>query len=188
MTSLSRGLKRTMAPGRLQLLMAAEKAAAATAAKVFVPGYVIPMTRDEHLQALQRQVQYLQEQHHWHAPAIPAELEWRADTARQSHHGRGCQRCGDRHGNKQSGTSKRKRTLNLPGPQGRSTLEHSVEPSLLAKSNSTTYAQAVMSSDPSLSPTLKRRTRANNVQWRRPSRQRCKLLGDRGPTQAENQQ
>ena len=182
-----------MAPGRLQLLMAAEKAAAATAAKVFVPGHVIPMTRDEHPQALQRQVQYLQEHHHWHAPAIPAELEWRADTARQSHHGRGRQRCGDRHGNKQSGTSKRKRTLHLPGPQGRSTLEHSVlvdsrSPHCWPRAILPPTPQAVMSSDPSLSPTLKRRTRANNVQWRRPSRQRCKLLGDRGPTQAENQQ
>jgi hypothetical protein len=30
---------------------------------VFVPGYITPMTRDEHLQALHRQVQYLYEQH-----------------------------------------------------------------------------------------------------------------------------
>ena len=36
---------------------------AAKAAKVFVPGYITPMTRDENLQALHRQVQYLSEQH-----------------------------------------------------------------------------------------------------------------------------
>jgi hypothetical protein len=36
---------------------------AATAARVFVPGYITPMTRDEHVQALHRQVQYLSEQH-----------------------------------------------------------------------------------------------------------------------------
>ena len=41
---------------RLQLLVAA------TTAKVFVPGYTIPMTGDEHLNALHRQIQYLREQ------------------------------------------------------------------------------------------------------------------------------
>ena len=41
---------------RLLLLLAA------TTAKVFVPGYTAPMTQEEHLQALHRQVQYLLEQ------------------------------------------------------------------------------------------------------------------------------
>jgi hypothetical protein len=54
---------------RLQHLLAAENAA--KAATVYVPGYVIPMTSDERLQALQRQVQYLLEQ--LHATAIHAQ-------------------------------------------------------------------------------------------------------------------
>ena len=41
---------------RLQLLVAA------TTARVFVPGYNTPMSSDEHLQALHRQIQYLSEQ------------------------------------------------------------------------------------------------------------------------------
>ena len=53
---------------RLVLLLAAAKAAAT--AKTFVPGYNIPMTHAEHLQALQRQIQYLQGL--LHAQAIPA--------------------------------------------------------------------------------------------------------------------
>ena len=59
---------------RLLLLLAAAKAAAT--AKVFVPGYNNPMTHAEHLQALQRQIQYLQDQLQ---QAIPA--QWRADRA-----------------------------------------------------------------------------------------------------------
>jgi hypothetical protein len=59
----------------LLLLSAAEKAA--TAAKVFAPGYGTPMTHDEHVQALQRQIHYLQEQ--LHAQAIPA--QWQAGGA-----------------------------------------------------------------------------------------------------------
>jgi hypothetical protein len=88
---------------RLQLLLSAEKAS--TAAKVFVPGYVAPMTRDEHLQALHSQVQYLPTR------AALRSSEPFAILGRQSPHGRDCQRCGDRHGNHQSGTSKRQRTL-----------------------------------------------------------------------------
>ncbi len=42
---------------RLLLLLAA------TTARVFVPGYTAPMTPEEHLHALHRQVQYLLEQH-----------------------------------------------------------------------------------------------------------------------------
>ena len=53
---------------RLVLLLAAAKAAAT--AKTFVPGYNIPMTHAEHLQALQRQIQYRQGL--LHAQAIPA--------------------------------------------------------------------------------------------------------------------
>ena len=60
---------------RLQHLLAAEHAA--KAAKVYVPGYVIPMTKDEHLRALQRQIQYLLEQRH--APAMHA--QWQPDRA-----------------------------------------------------------------------------------------------------------
>ena len=58
---------------RLLLLLAAERAT--TPAKVLVPGYNNPMTHNEHLQALQRQILYLQDQ--LHAQAIPA--QWRAD-------------------------------------------------------------------------------------------------------------
>ena len=58
---------------RLLLLLAAEQAT--TPAKFFVPGYNNPMTHNEHLQALQRQIQYLQDQ--LHAQANPA--QWRAD-------------------------------------------------------------------------------------------------------------
>jgi len=54
---------------RLQLLLAAENAA--KTAKVYVPGYAIRMTGEEHRKALQRQVQYLQEP--LHAQAIPAQ-------------------------------------------------------------------------------------------------------------------
>ena len=53
---------------RTLLLLAAAKAAAT--AKVLVPGYNIPMTHAEHLQALQRHIQYLQGM--LHAQAIPA--------------------------------------------------------------------------------------------------------------------
>ena len=42
-----------------------------------MPGYVIPMTKDEHLRALQRQIQYLLEQRH--APAMHA--QWQPDRA-----------------------------------------------------------------------------------------------------------
>ena len=58
---------------RLQHLLAADNAA--KAAKVYVPGYVIPMTSNEHLRALEHLVQYLLEQ--LHATAIHA--QWQAD-------------------------------------------------------------------------------------------------------------
>ena len=59
---------------RLQLLVAA------TTAKVFVPGYTIPMTSDEHLNALHRQIQYLREQlqdlHQQHCAAATHTQYW----------------------------------------------------------------------------------------------------------------
>ncbi len=60
---------------RILLLLAADQAA--TAVKVYAPGYNNPMNHAEHIQALQRQIQYLQEQ--LHAQAIPA--QWRALSA-----------------------------------------------------------------------------------------------------------
>jgi hypothetical protein len=69
---------------RILLLLAAEQAA--TAVKVYVPGYNNPMTQAEYVQALQRQIQYLQEQ--LHAQAIPAQWpSWqRLSTLRRPWH------------------------------------------------------------------------------------------------------
>ena len=129
----------------MQLLLAA------TAAKAFVPGYIAPMSSDEHLQALHRQVQYLREQlrylneqhcaaaihaQYWADRCFTAETADAAETARAAN-------------------SPVPANANEPSRE-----EHTrSQPTATAKSNSsTTYAQAVMRSDPSLSPVVKRNT------------------------------
>jgi hypothetical protein len=103
------------------------------------------MTRDEHLQALQRQVQYLQEQ--LHAPAIPA--QWRADRAIMAETANVAETA-------MASNSQASANANEPARE-----EHTLQPRALAKSNAATYAQAVMRSDPPVSP-MKRSTRAND--------------------------
>jgi hypothetical protein len=128
---------------RLLLLLAAEKAA--IAAKVFVPGYGTPMTHDEHLQALQRQILYLQEQ--LHAQAIPP--QWRAERAIMA---------------ETANVEEAVMASSSPVPpiaNEPARGEHTrAQPTALAnlKSNPASYAQAVMSSVPD----VKRRTRTND--------------------------
>ncbi len=62
---------------RILLQLAAEQAASAV--KVYVLGYNIPMTQAEYQRALQRQIQYLQDQLHWHTQAIPVQWPGWAD-------------------------------------------------------------------------------------------------------------
>jgi hypothetical protein len=106
---------------RLQHLLAAEHAA--KAAEVYVPGYVIPMTKDEHLRALQRQIQYLLEQRH--APAMHA--QWQPDRASLAESANG------------------QAPANPNGPSGG---DHILQHRALAKSNTATYAQAVKRDPP----------------------------------------
>ena len=130
----------------MQLLLAA------TAAKVFVPGYIAPMSSDEHLQALHRQVQYLREQLRYlneqHCAAAIHAQYWadRCFTAETAN------------------AAETARATNSPVPANAnepSREEHTrSQPTATAKSNSsTTYAQAVMSSDTPLSPVVKRTAR-----------------------------
>ncbi len=121
---------------RLQLLLAAEKAD--KLAKVFVSGYVIPMTSNEHLQALQRQVQYPQEQFH-----APADRDIRTETANVS------ETVMTSNSQASANANERPREVNTLPPRA------------LAKSNAATYAQAAMRSDPPVSP-MKRSARAND--------------------------
>ena len=58
----------------------------------------------------------------------------------------------------------------------------------IARSNSTTYAQAVMSTDTPLSPTVKRSTRTKANGSLGLSRQRCKSLGSRWPRTSNDSQ
>ncbi len=128
---------------RVQLLLAAENAA--KTAKVYVPGYVIPMTSEEHLKALQRQVQYLQEQ--LHAQAIPS--QWRADRVIMAENANVEEAA-------MASISPVPPIANEPA-RG----EHTrAQPTPLAnlKSNSATYAEVVMSSVPD----GKQRTRTND--------------------------
>ena len=130
---------------------------AATTAKVFVPGYTAPMTQEEHLQALHRQVQYLLEQQQYmnmqHCAAASHARYWAdrclaAETA-----------------NAAENTTT---AMNpVPNANERSREEHTQpQPAApIAKGNfsTTTYMQAVMSSDDSsLIPVVERiRTRPN---------------------------
>ena len=130
---------------------------AATTAKVFVPGYTAPMTQEEHLQALHRQVQYLLEQQQYmnmqHCAAASHAQYWAgrclaAETA-----------------NAAENTTT---AMNpVPNANERSREEHTQpQPAApIAKGNfsTTTYMQAVMSSDDSsLIPVVERiRTRPN---------------------------
>ena len=130
---------------------------AATTAKVFVPGYTAPMTQEEHLQALHRQVQYLLEQQQYmnvqHCAAASHVQYWAdrcfaAETA-----------------NAAENTTT---AMNpVPNANERSREEHTQpQPAApIAKGNfsTTTYMQAVMSSDdPPLIPVVERiRTRPN---------------------------
>jgi hypothetical protein len=119
---------------RLQHLLAAEHAA--KAAKVYVPGYVIPMTKDEHLRALQRQIQYLLEQRH--APAMHA--QWQPDRASLAESANG------------------QAPANANGPSGG---DHILQHRALAKSNAATYAQAVKRDPPE--SLAKQSARANDL-------------------------
>ena len=130
---------------------------AATTAKVFVPGYTAPMTQEEHLQALHRQVQYLLEQQQYmnvqHCAAASHAQYWAdrcfaAETA-----------------NAAENTTT---AMNpVPNANERSREEHTQpQPAApIAKGNfsTTTYMQAVMGSDdPPLIPVVERiRTRPN---------------------------
>jgi hypothetical protein len=105
------------------------------------------MTPDEQIQALRRQVQYLQEQ--LHAPAIL--VQWRADRAIMA---------------ETANVAETAMATNSPVPANANEPareEHTrAQPRAFAKSNAAAYAQAVMSSDPSMSPTVKPSTRTND--------------------------
>ena len=127
----------------LQLLLAA------TTAKVFVPGYTIPMTSDEHCQALHRQIQYLNEQLRYlnvrHGVAATDAQYW-------------AQRC---HKAETANAAESTSAAINPVPANAnepSREEHTQsQPAPIAKGNaSPTYADAVTSSDPSLIPLVKR--------------------------------
>ena len=127
---------------RLQHLLAAENAA--KAAKVYVPGYVVPMTSNEHLRALESQVQYLLEQ--LHATAIHA--QWQADGDIMTETANVAETA-------MASNSQASANANEPARE-----EHTLQPRALAKSNAATYDQAVKR-DPSESHT-KQSTRTND--------------------------
>jgi hypothetical protein len=131
---------------RILRLLAAEQAA--TTVKVYVPGYNIPMTHAEHLAALQRQIQYLQEQ--LYAQAIPA--QWQAHKAIIAETVNAAETM--------ASSSPVPVFANEPPWK-----EHiqSQPGATIAKSNPTTYAQAVTNSEPSLSSTMKRSLRAQDI-------------------------
>jgi hypothetical protein len=131
---------------RILRLLAAEQAA--TTVKVYVPGYNIPMTHAEHLAALQRQIQYLQEQ--LYAQAIPA--QWQAHRAIIAETVNAAETM--------ASSSPVPVFANEPPWK-----EHiqSQPGATIAKSNPATYAQAVTNSEPSLSSTMKRSTRAQDI-------------------------
>ena len=131
---------------RILRLLAAEQAA--TTVKVYVPGYNIPMTHAEHLAALQRQIQYLQEQ--LYAQAIPA--QWQAHKAIIAETVNAAETM--------ASSSPVPVFANEPPWK-----EHiqSQPGATIAMSNPATYAQAVTNSEPSLSSTMKRSTRAQDI-------------------------
>jgi hypothetical protein len=119
---------------------------AATTAKVFVPGYTVPMTPEEHLHALHRQVQYLLEQQQYtneqHCAAASHAQYWaeRCFTAETA--------------NAAPGTATTAIIPVIVPKANEPSREEHTQPqpaALIAKGNfSTTYVQAVKSSDPSL--------------------------------------
>ena len=129
---------------------------AATTAKVFVPGYTVPMTPEEHLvHALHRQVQYLLEQQQYmneqHCAAASHAQYW-AD------------RCFTAETANAAGTAT---TAIIPVPATAnepSREDTRSQPRANAKSNSSpTYAQAPMKIDLSLSPVAKRTARTTEL-------------------------
>ena len=117
-----------------------------------MPGYTIPMTSDEHCQALHRQIQYLNEQLRYlnvrHGVAATDAQYW-------------AQRC---HKAETANAAESTSAAINPVPANAnepSREEHTQsQPAPIAKGNSsTTYAEAVMSSGPSLSPVVKRAAR-----------------------------
>ena len=129
---------------RILLQLAAEQAA--TAVKVYVPGYNNPMTQTEHLAALQRQIQYLQEQLHAHA--IPA--QWRAHMAIMAETANVEEAV-------MASSCPVPPIANEPARGGEHTRAQTTALANL-RSNSATYAEAVMSSVPD----VKRRTSTND--------------------------
>jgi len=125
---------------RILLQLAAEQAA--TTAKVYIPGYSNPMTQAEYQRALQRQIQYLQDQLHWHAQAIPVQWPGWADGT--------------------SMASSNPVPVFANEPPWKEHIQ-SQPGATIAKSNPATYAQAVTNSEPSLSSTMKRSTRAQDI-------------------------
>jgi hypothetical protein len=134
---------------RLLLLLAA------TTAKVFVPGYTVPMTPEEHLHALHRQVQYLLEQQQYtneqHCAAASHAQYW-------------AERCFTAETANAAGTATTAIIPVIVPKANEPSREEHTQPqpaALIAKGNfSTTYVQAVKSSDPPLVPLVKRpRTR-----------------------------
>jgi hypothetical protein len=130
---------------RILRLLAAEQAA--TAVKVYVPGYNTPMTQAEHLAALQRQIQHLTEQ--LHAQAIPAHWQWRAQMAIMAETANVEEAV-------MAFSSPVPPIANEPAMGG----EHTRAQTALAnlRSSSATYAEAVMSS----APDVKRSTSTND--------------------------
>ena len=132
---------------RLQLLVAA------TTARVFVPGYNTPMSSDEHLQALHRQIQYLSEQlryvHEQHCAAATHAQYW-ADRCFTAENANAVETA-------TTAISPEPANANDPSREEHSRSQPAAP---IAKGNSsTTYAEAVMSSDPSLRPVVKRTAR-----------------------------
>ena len=131
-----------------RILLQFEAERAATAVRVYVPGYNNPMTQTEYQQALERQIQHLQDQLHWHAQAIPVQWPGWAD------------------GTGMAETANVGEAVMASSPVPALTYEHSWKehiPSQLGapivKSNTATYAQTLMmNSEPSLSRTVKRST------------------------------
>ena len=131
---------------RILLQLAAEQAD--TAVKRFVPGYNNQMTQAEHVRALQRQIQYLQGQ--LYAQTIPA--QWQAHRAIIA----------------ETVNAAETTASSSPVPVFANEppwMEHiqSQPGATIAKSNPATYAQAVTNSEPSLSSTMKRSTRAQDI-------------------------
>ena len=135
------------AENKRTLLLLAEAKAAATA-KVFVPGYNIPMAHAEHLQALQRQIHWQYLQGMLYAQAIPAaDRAIMAATANLA---------------ETAMASGSPVPANVNGPSWERHIRSQPRAST-AKSEPATYAQvAEMNSAPPSSPTVKRSTRTKD--------------------------